>query len=793
MLTSLERRQRRLRPHRPCSDIDASPGDYFLFPEDDETEFWQFAGPKTDGTLKFVSEKTGKPRAHSPREFNLLRGQGRAVLLDVDQRNGLPTVSLEVHPGAIGDDWERLPERTRKSLEAKRRLFLRRRIVRQYVILIDETEFPSRTVDGLSRFIKEHSCEVDTYGLDWQPSATTVGEAARLCGTPGNRPLTAFLRPRPKSPASKNPSPLWHRATLTLKASMVEMYWSSGKVRHCDAIAWFYDEFREEARRLEAKGEKSLTRPSKSTLRNWINEAGTRENWARRHGKKKADARFRGRGTSIQATRVLEYVMIDHTLIDVWAKVVDSSGATILVARPVLTLAIDVYSRAILAAVLSFDPPSLNSVMLCIQQIVCPKDWLITQYGHHKGATDVWGRPRNVIVDNGMEFVSPSFQSTLEAAGIDVIWAPVKRPEYKSPCERMFKTLNDLVWHRLPGAITATARERAELGLEIDPPAEAEFTIEELSDRLWRAIVTVYHMEEHDGIGMAPARAWTLGIEKKGRHTVNDVRTLFKHFGRVHAGKLTRDGVEVDCMRFTDPARVTGLLDRLLPKARARDQRKGKLASGKVTLPVTVHPWTCEYIHVWDEQLKKSIKLVNVDSRFAKGQTWFMACLCLAYAKRMNLAHQSDDEKYAARAALMKTYTSADAPPKRRDSRTAARVHVPSKPRFVPGKTIEEVEAEPSFNGMTGYSVPMGIAASERTSGRLPRRAPRRGGKSATEKSKQSRARRAASNSDEASSTNVDFGGLSAAIESQHISLPPGNDNYSDLLDQLETQLEWKK
>src|SRR5690606_31129638 len=130
----------------------------------------------------------------------------------------------------------------------------------------------------------------------------------------------------------------------------------------------------------------------------------------------------RGRGRVVEATRPLEYVMFDHTKIDAWAVVLDDDGQPIMVARAWLTFAIDCYSRMVLGAVIGFEPPSLHSVAACLRQVVSSKEFL-SSYGYMKGATDGWGKPFTIIVDNGREFVSPSFQSSCEAAGIDVMWA----------------------------------------------------------------------------------------------------------------------------------------------------------------------------------------------------------------------------------------------------------------------------------------------------------------------------------------------------------------------------------
>ena len=53
----------------------------------------------------------------------------------------------------------------------------------------------------------------------------------------------------------------------------------------------------------------------------------------------------------------------------------------------------------------------------------------------------------------GMEFTSPSFQDALADIGTEVIWAPVKMPQFKAIGERFFGTLNTMLFHKLKGGV----------------------------------------------------------------------------------------------------------------------------------------------------------------------------------------------------------------------------------------------------------------------------------------------------------------------------------------------------
>jgi putative transposase len=65
----------------------------------------------------------------------------------------------------------------------------------------------------------------------------------------------------------------------------------------------------------------------------------------------------------LQIERPLELIQIDHTQMDI---VVVDEETRKFVARPWLTLGIDVFSRMVTGFALSFDPPQRTSVGLCL-------------------------------------------------------------------------------------------------------------------------------------------------------------------------------------------------------------------------------------------------------------------------------------------------------------------------------------------------------------------------------------------------------------------------------------------
>lgn len=436
---------------------------------------------------------------------------------------------------------------------------------------------------------------------------------------------------------------------------------------------------------------------------------------------------------SLPSSRPLELVLIDHTRLDVWAVVEDQYGRVVMTERPWLTLAIDVYSRMILGAVMTFEPPSVYSAMLCLRQIVRAKEFLTEKYGHHKGATDGWGKPTTIVMDNAWEFSGISMQSICEAAGIHVIWAPVGTPTFKAIVERFFRTLNEMVWHRLGSGIPFKPQVMQELGL--DPRAKALFRIDYLSARMWDGIVNIYHVEPHSDLNMAPAERWTMGLRAKTRPTIDDVGALDKMLGNVSRCVLSAEGVSVNGQRFHEPTATSALLDNLLRFGAKRSRRKGFGSSGTVAVIATWDRVDASYVHVWDVSNNTSVRLPNVDKHVhgipgvdgapSQGLSWAVVDAIKAFASERNMAFHSPQEKAAARHAYYHEMPESVAAMPFNVARHYA-AELERSPNLIDGDTVVQHTVPATPKG-AAPETPREFSASHRTGEWAPPKAPSRG------------------------------------------------------------------
>jgi putative transposase len=236
-----------------------------------------------------------------------------------------------------------------------------------------------------------------------------------------------------------------------------------------------------------------LPPPSRRTI---LSRIHAQEGFAldiQRLGAKRARQHWEARPGKLTAEQPLDLVQIDHTLVDV--NLVSDDGSRVI-GRPWLTLAIDVATRAVVGFYLTMDAPSSISVAMCVAHMLAPKP---------EGA-EVWpmyGKPHQILVDNGKDLRSAAFQRGCEQHGIELSWRPPREPHYGAHIERLNGTLMRMV-HTLPGTTFSNARHRG------DYPSErrACLTLKDLGLWFVEQICRGYHVRRHRGIGMPPLLAW---------------------------------------------------------------------------------------------------------------------------------------------------------------------------------------------------------------------------------------------------------------------------------------------
>jgi putative transposase len=201
--------------------------------------------------------------------------------------------------------------------------------------------------------------------------------------------------------------------------------------------------------------------------------------------------------TAPHGQRPFEIGHLDHTLLDI--ELVDSDNPDLVLGRPWLTLLMDAFTRRVLAAWLSFDPPSYRSDMMALR--LCVK--------RHNRLPDM------IVTDRGSDFESAYYETLLATTHVMKKSRPASKPRFGAVIERLFGIANTLFIHELIGNTKATRRARA-MSESVDPRGLAIWDLETFYEALAAWFYDVYDTRLHPAIGKTPRQAHERGVELSG-------------------------------------------------------------------------------------------------------------------------------------------------------------------------------------------------------------------------------------------------------------------------------------
>ncbi|MET7300160.1 DDE-type integrase/transposase/recombinase [Embleya sp. NPDC005575] len=299
---------------------------------------------------------------------------------------------------------------------------------------------------------------------------------------------------------------------------------------------------KEITRQCRARG---LRAPSRGTVQRRIEQLDPVSSAAAREGSEAVRPLRSAGGVSPAVTGLLEQVQIDHTPVDV---IVVDERHRLTIGRPYLTIAIDVASRCVVGLVVTLEAPSATSVGLCLAHMATDKrPWL-----ERLGVEAVWpmsGKPRELYVDNAVEFKSEALRRGCDQHGIALRYRPPGQPHFGGIIERLIGTLMREV-HELPGTTFSNIAERG----AYDSGCKAALTMGEL--QRWLALaVACYHGQVHEGLGRTPSGVWAERAAVAPRPvTVTNEAAFPVDFLPVVRRALSRSGFVIDHVQYYSDA-----------------------------------------------------------------------------------------------------------------------------------------------------------------------------------------------------------------------------------------------
>ncbi|MGN7222399.1 hypothetical protein ACTHQN_06015 [Curtobacterium flaccumfaciens] len=232
------------------------------------------------------------------------------------------------------------------------------------------------------------------------------------------------------------------------------------------------------------------------------------------------------------ATRAGELVLFDTTKVNVWVRNPEASGLV----RLELTVALDLYSRAIVGIALTHTTPA-QAIALCLADVIVPKtrealeEWRgdpPTPYVGCPTELDFFARvedpdargflPETVHTDNGSAYVSATMVALCAYFQISYEQSRAYTPTDKAQIERMFLTIKHMLEELLPGFLGGSTDDRgedSERGATLTP-GDYELAVRRFAYVYNRRVMETLQTEEDPYTAMSPMEMFEYSLRRHG-------------------------------------------------------------------------------------------------------------------------------------------------------------------------------------------------------------------------------------------------------------------------------------
>jgi len=380
-------------------------------------------------------------------------------------------------------------------------------------------------------------------------------------------------------------------------------------------ISGVYDDFCNRVKNANKQLDRAskIQCPSRSTVYRRIKELEKEIVDRARLGKNAAERKYRPVLGTVRVRKVLERLEVDHTPLDL---IIIDEDTALPLGRPWLSIAIDKFSRAIMGFYVSFNEPSSVSILQCLKRAILPKDEWLSKYPDIQAKWPCHGIPELIATDNGMDLHSAAFRDICLELGIQLLYCPAKKPEYKGSVERFFRTISEGLIHRLPGTVFSNVTQRG------DYPSEelAAIDLKTLMHLLTKWVVEVYHCSKHRALGMTPLEKWYESIPSRTVELPAYPEQLDVLVGIPTERTLFRYGLEFDNLMYNSDELQTIF------------RKNGALA--KTMVKLKYYEDDVSYIHAFDPSTESYIRVPAVDWDYADGLNRHVHALIQAAARK---------------------------------------------------------------------------------------------------------------------------------------------------------------
>lgn len=245
----------------------------------------------------------------------------------------------------------------------------------------------------------------------------------------------------------------------------------------------------------------------------------------------------------------LDRVELDSTPCDLF--VVDPDTG-LPIGRPTLVVAIDRCTRMILGWYVTFEKPSILSLMQCLRHAMLSKDYL-DEVKEAQGwvihnQCEAFGVPRTLRLDRGRENIAEHVARFAVRAGINRIEITAgKKPWLKGAVERVIKTISERVFHPTKG----TTFHNMLMRMGYDPLKDAVCTPADLDYALHKYFIDIYPFEQRRSLNnRQPIKVWREKTRKYPVDSIGAIEDVAHLFGRTEFARPGRHGINYESMQY---------------------------------------------------------------------------------------------------------------------------------------------------------------------------------------------------------------------------------------------------
>ena len=278
-----------------------------------------------------------------------------------------------------------------------------------------------------------------------------------------------------------------------------------------------------------------------------------------RKGKKRFELDYRGLPSdSTYETFGPGYrYQVDATIADVY--LVSRINRSSIIGRPVVYLAVDVFSRMVTGIHVGLEGPSWNGMSSLLYNCMEDKVEFCAKFGIAMEEEDwgVQGIPRVVLGDRG-ELVGPLGEGIIENLNITIENTSSYRGDAKGIVEQNFRVINTKIKKWLPGEVKKDYRQRGERHYALDAKLDLyEFTQIIIMAVLNRNknLLSDYPLTQEmvdDGVDPRPVKLWDWGIRNRSGNLKRLPADLLKvYLMRRGKASVTDRGIQFTKMLYS--------------------------------------------------------------------------------------------------------------------------------------------------------------------------------------------------------------------------------------------------